>query len=75
LFTHPRAQGLCGNKARKLWALSRLPPGEFPTQVVSYGGPQSNSMLALAAGKIRTLQFFFKQKDFFVLTLVSSEVI
>jgi hypothetical protein len=24
---------------------------EFPPEVVSYGGPQSNSMLALAAGE------------------------
>lgn len=30
-------------------ALQRLHPLTFPTHVVSYGGPQSNSMLALAA--------------------------
>lgn len=39
-----------GNKARKLLSLVTLiPPDEFPSAVVSYGGPQSNAMVALAA--------------------------
>jgi 1-aminocyclopropane-1-carboxylate deaminase/D-cysteine desulfhydrase-like pyridoxal-dependent ACC family enzyme len=42
--------GISGNKARKMWTLDQLPPGEeFPSCIVSHGGPQSNSMLALAA--------------------------
>lgn len=41
--------GISGNKARKLWALDQVPAESFPTCVVSYGGPQSNAMLALAA--------------------------
>jgi len=43
-------QGLAGNKARKLWSLhQRVADGSFPATVVSHGGGQSNSMLALAA--------------------------
>eukprot|EP00591_Stephanopyxis_turris_P003168 CAMPEP_0195509150 /NCGR_PEP_ID=MMETSP0794_2-20130614/2171_1 /TAXON_ID=515487 /ORGANISM="Stephanopyxis turris, Strain CCMP 815" /LENGTH=499 /DNA_ID=CAMNT_0040636305 /DNA_START=496 /DNA_END=1995 /DNA_ORIENTATION=+ len=38
-----------GNKARKLLSMSMLSIDEFPDVVVSYGGPQSNAMLALAA--------------------------
>eukprot|EP00536_Pseudo-nitzschia_multiseries_P002445 jgi/Psemu1/251633/estExt_Genewise1Plus.C_330038 len=41
--------GISGNKARKMWTLNEIPAEEFPTCLVSYGGPQSNSMLALAA--------------------------
>jgi 1-aminocyclopropane-1-carboxylate deaminase len=41
--------GISGNKARKMWALDRIPAVDFPSCIVSYGGPQSNSMLALAA--------------------------
>ncbi|KAG7338819.1 hypothetical protein IV203_012739 [Nitzschia inconspicua] len=41
--------GISGNKARKLWALDQIPVRDFPPCIVSYGGPQSNSMLALAA--------------------------
>jgi 1-aminocyclopropane-1-carboxylate deaminase/D-cysteine desulfhydrase-like pyridoxal-dependent ACC family enzyme len=41
--------GISGNKARKMWALDRIPAQNFPSCIVSYGGPQSNSMLALAA--------------------------
>lgn len=41
--------GVIGNKARKLYALNAIPPSNFPACVVSYGGPQSNAMLALAA--------------------------
>jgi 1-aminocyclopropane-1-carboxylate deaminase len=38
---------IAGNKARKMLALNSM--ADFPTCVVSYGGPQSNAMLALAA--------------------------
>jgi 1-aminocyclopropane-1-carboxylate deaminase len=38
-----------GNKARKMLALNELTKEDFPTCLVSYGGPQSNAMLALAA--------------------------
>jgi hypothetical protein len=38
-----------GNKARKMLAMNEIPSDEFPECLVSYGGPQSNSMLALAA--------------------------
>jgi len=41
--------GISGNKARKMWTLNELPADKFPSCLVSYGGPQSNSMLALAA--------------------------
>lgn len=40
---------ISGNKARKMWTLNRIPPQEFPRCLVSSGGPQSNSMVALAA--------------------------
>ncbi|CAJ1934476.1 unnamed protein product [Cylindrotheca closterium] len=40
---------ISGNKARKLLAMNEVPYNEFPSCLVSYGGPQSNSMLALAA--------------------------
>ena len=38
-----------GNKARKMFALNQIPAEAFPKHVVSYGGSQSNAMLALAA--------------------------
>ena len=38
-----------GNKARKMLALNQIPAEDFPKCVVSYGGSQSNAMLALAA--------------------------
>ena len=38
-----------GNKARKMLTLNEIPAADFPSYVVSYGGPQSNAMLALAA--------------------------
>ena len=41
--------GISGNKARKMWTLNEIPAKAFPACLVSYGGPQSNSMLALAA--------------------------
>jgi hypothetical protein len=40
---------ISGNKARKMLALNDLAKEDFPTCLVSYGGPQSNAMLALAA--------------------------
>jgi hypothetical protein len=40
---------ISGNKARKMKALQSLSAQEFPACVVSFGGPQSNAMLALAA--------------------------
>jgi 1-aminocyclopropane-1-carboxylate deaminase len=40
---------ISGNKARKMLAMNEIPIQDFPKIVVSYGGPQSNSMLALAA--------------------------
>ena len=40
---------ISGNKARKMLAINEVPAETFPRCVVSYGGPQSNSMLALAA--------------------------
>lgn len=41
--------GISGNKARKFLSLQAVSQEEFPSTLVSYGGPQSNSMLALAA--------------------------
>ena len=38
-----------GNKARKFLSLNELAAEKFPDVIVSYGGPQSNAMLALAA--------------------------
>jgi len=38
-----------GNKARKLWGLNQLSVDSFPKAIVSFGGPQSNAMVALAA--------------------------
>lgn len=38
-----------GNKARKFAALNSIPAADFPECLVSYGGPQSNAMAALAA--------------------------
>lgn len=46
---HLPGSNVSGNKARKFLALNEVPAGEFPDVVVSYGGPQSNAMLALAA--------------------------
>lgn len=40
---------ISGNKARKMLAINEIPVQDFPDCLVSYGGPQSNSMLALAA--------------------------
>jgi 1-aminocyclopropane-1-carboxylate deaminase len=40
---------ISGNKARKMFLLNQLDAADFPTCIVSYGGPQSNAMLALAA--------------------------
>lgn len=38
-----------GNKARKMLALSLISTDEFPDAVVSFGGPQSNAMVSIAA--------------------------
>jgi len=46
---HLHKSNVSGNKARKMLALNELPVEHFPDVVVSYGGPQSNAMLALAA--------------------------
>jgi len=46
---HLRNSNVSGNKARKMLALNELDVSQFPDVVVSYGGPQSNAMLALAA--------------------------
>jgi hypothetical protein len=40
---------ISGNKARKMLSLNGIPVDHFPRCLVSYGGPQSNAMLALAA--------------------------
>jgi len=40
---------ISGNKARKMQSLNQISLTDFPKVIVSYGGPQSNSMLALAA--------------------------
>lgn len=48
-YLHLPSSNLSGNKARKFYSLNNIPAGEFPDAVVSYGGPQSNAMLALAA--------------------------
>ena len=40
---------MSGNKARKFYALNEIDAEDFPDAVVSYGGPQSNAMVALAA--------------------------
>lgn len=41
--------GISGNKARKFYALNQIPAEIFPNTLVSYGGPQGNAMVALAA--------------------------
>jgi len=46
---HLHKSNVSGNKARKLLALNELSMKEFPDVVVSYGGPQSNAMVAIAA--------------------------
>jgi len=38
-----------GNKARKFLSLNNMQEQDFPDAIVSYGGPQSNAMVALAA--------------------------
>ena len=44
-----KGSNVSGNKARKMYGLNHLPAQDFPDCVVSYGGPQSNAMVALAA--------------------------
>ena len=41
--------GVFGNKGRKLWWLNELDAARFPKSVASFGGPQSNAMVAIAA--------------------------
>lgn len=46
---HLPGSNISGNKARKFLSLNNLPAKQFPDAIVSYGGPQSNAMVALAA--------------------------
>ncbi|KAL3758710.1 hypothetical protein ACHAWU_001437 [Discostella pseudostelligera] len=46
---HLPCSNISGNKARKFLSLNNIPAIEFPDVIVSYGGPQSNAMVALAA--------------------------
>lgn len=46
---HLPGSQISGNKARKLFLLNGIPVSQFPNCLVSYGGSQSNAMLALAA--------------------------
>jgi len=46
---HLPSSNISGNKARKFLSLNNIPATEFPDAIVSYGGPQSNAMVALAA--------------------------
>ena len=46
---HLPSSNVSGNKARKFLSLNTIPASDFPDVVVSYGGPQSNAMVALAA--------------------------
>eukprot|EP00667_Euglena_gracilis_P015046 EG_transcript_15626 len=54
---------LSGNKARKLFALHNLSDPELPAGIVSYGGHQSNAMLALAmVAKAKGVPFRYLMK-------------
>jgi len=46
---HLPSSNISGNKARKFQSLNNIPARDFPDVIVSYGGPQSNAMVALAA--------------------------
>lgn len=46
---HLPNSNVSGNKARKFYALNNIPAQEFPDAIVSYGGTQSNAMVAIAA--------------------------
>ena len=46
---HLKDSNVSGNKARKMLALNEIAVADFPDTIVSYGGPQSNAMLALSA--------------------------
>jgi len=46
---HLRNSNVSGNKARKMLSLNEIQSHDFPDVIVSYGGPQSNAMVALAA--------------------------
>lgn len=53
---------LAGNKYRKLYALLETPKEKY-TRIVSYGGTQSNAMLAIAAMcKIKSWEFIYYTK-------------
>lgn len=46
---HLPSSNVSGNKARKFQSLNNIPAQIFPDVITSYGGPQSNAMVALAA--------------------------
>jgi 1-aminocyclopropane-1-carboxylate deaminase len=46
---HLPCSNISGNKGRKFLSLNNIPALDFPDAIVSYGGPQSNAMVALAA--------------------------
>ena len=46
---HLPYSNISGNKGRKFLSLNNIPALDFPDVIVSYGGPQSNAMVALAA--------------------------
>ena len=46
---HLPFSNISGNKGRKFLSLNNIPALDFPDVIVSYGGPQSNAMVALAA--------------------------
>ena len=46
---HLPLSNISGNKARKFLSLNSIPAVDFPDVLVTYGGPQSNAMVALAA--------------------------
>ena len=57
---------ISGNKGRKMWLLNFVDATKFPKCIVSYGGPQSNSMVALAAivnSKNRELVSLLQEQD------------
>jgi 1-aminocyclopropane-1-carboxylate deaminase len=54
---------LAGNKYRKLYTLLQTPPEKYHT-LISYGGTQSNAMLAMAAlCKKKAWKFFYYTKE------------
>jgi len=54
---------LAGNKYRKLYSLLQTPPNKF-NKIISYGGTQSNAMLAIAAMcKMKGWEFTYYSKQ------------